>query len=258
VSASWCDKLASVPGAGFGIDAHFASSDAILDAVSSITDELFDDPKVLFSLTHQTTFDVRFSTEQGFNYSVEPSKIAVEFKHRMRPRAISGGPPVMEMLSRPLPYTELLPEVVKKLIHLGTLIPKSRERNVTRIGIISTTAVAEEEAPPGISRFIEYMGRPWGGSLETYQMQVNAEISKGQGPYDRCHHTIIKTEDKDALLTVTLDFQRVFSSGIPIRADELKDASDRVQTAALKYFEDVGEGRRFDEEIISSSEPARA
>jgi len=33
---SWCDKLASVPAAGFRLTPHFASSDSILDGLSPI------------------------------------------------------------------------------------------------------------------------------------------------------------------------------------------------------------------------------
>jgi hypothetical protein len=250
---SWCNKLASVPGAGFGLDAHFASGEAILNAISPITDKLFDDPKILFNITHHTSFEIRFSTLDGFNYSLEPSKLSVEFVHRMRPRVVSGGAPIMEMLSRPLPYADLLPVVMRKLIEVALIVPNARTRNVTRIGVISHTAVAEEEAPPGVIRFIEYMGRPWRGLLETFSMQISSEVGKGPGYRDRCHHTIVRSEDKDALLAVTLDFQRLYTASIPLQMTPLKEASDRVEKAALKYFEDVGEGRRFDEDIITET-----
>src|SRR6202035_5722267 len=167
--------------------------------MTAITDKLFSDPKILFNVTHQTSFEVRFSTEEGFNYSIEPTKLSVEFKHRMRPRAISGGPPIMEMLSRPLPFTELLPEVTKKLIEAGLLVPGAKTRKVNRIGIISTTAVAEEEAPPGVTRFIEYIGRPWQGAIESFTFQIAADAGKGPGHRDRCFHTIVRPEDKENL-----------------------------------------------------------
>jgi hypothetical protein len=221
--------------------------------MTPITDRLYNEPRTLFNITHQTSFEVRFSTEEGFDYGIEPTKLFVEFKHRMRPRPISGGPPIMEMLSRPLPFTELLPEVTKRLIEAGLLVPGAKTRKVNRIGIISTTAVAEEEAPPGVVRFIEYIGRPWRGALESFNLQIAANTGKGQGYRDRCFHTIVRSEDKENLMTITIDFQRVFTAGISIQRDQLKDAVDRVEKAALRYFEDIGEGKRFDEEIIRES-----
>jgi hypothetical protein len=251
---SWCDKLASVPGAGFGIDAHFASSDSILSGITSLTDALFSDSKPHFSLTHQASFEVRFSTETGLNYTIEPTRVAVEFKHQMRPRAISGGLPVMEMLSRPLPFTELLPQVTKRLVEVALLVPGAKTRKVNRIGVLSTTAVSEKEVPPGVSRFIEYIGRPWHGAVEAYSFQITSDIGKGAGYRDRCLHTIVLPEDKESLMTMTFDFQRLFTSGMPIQQQApLKEAVDRVEKAALRYFEDIGEGKRFDEAIISQT-----
>lgn len=250
---SWCDKLASVAGAGFGLDVHFAPSDAILTNMTPITDRLYNEPRTLFNITHQTSFEVRFSTEEGFDYGIEPTKMFVEFKHRMRPRPVSGGAPIMEMLSRPQPFTEMLPEVTKRLIEAALLVPGAKTRKVKRIGIISTTAVAEEEAPPGVVRFVEYIGRPWQSAIESFNLQIVANTGKGPGYRDRCFHTIVRPEDKETLMTITIDFQRMFTAGILIQRDELKDAVDRVEKGALRYFEDIGEGKRFDEGIIRES-----
>ena len=247
---SWCDRLASVPAAGFRLDPHFASGDAILNAVSSILDKEYENDKAKFNVTQHQSFDVQWATEDGFHYVVEPTKVSVRFRHRMRARPMSLGPPVMEMLSKPLPYTELLPVVARRLVDTVVLLPGLSTRSVTRMGIMSTTTVADDEVPPGIGRFIEYIGRPWGGALPHFEFAITAEIGKGGGWTDRCIHTIQRPEDRSELMTVTLDWQRVFTAGHPINSTGLTEMLGEGQRAALRYFEDVGEGKRFDETLI--------
>jgi hypothetical protein len=155
---------------------------------------MFADDKPHFHITQQQAFDVQLTTDAGYVYVIEPTKVGISFRHRMRARNVSGGPPVMEMLSRPLPYTQLLPDVTKKLIEATLLVPRATERSITRAGIVSTTSVADDEVPPGIARFIEYVGRPWGGEVEHFNFSITADIGKGQGFVDRCIHTITRPE----------------------------------------------------------------
>lgn len=162
---SWCDKLASTPSVGYGLDFHFVPAEVVLAALAPVLDKLVESKKPTFAVEQQETFVVTFNTYEGFKYGIEPSKIHVNFNHRMRPKSISGGPPIMEMLSRPQPYTELLPNVSKKLIEATLLLPSPKDRSVTRVGVVSTTAVDAKELPPGIARLIAYIGKPWGGSL---------------------------------------------------------------------------------------------
>jgi hypothetical protein len=248
---SWCDRLASVPSAGFALDAHFASADAIYDSLATILDPLYQGGRSRFSInTSQQPFEVGINTEEGFVYAVDPTKVSITFRHRMKAMPVSGGPPVMEMLSKAAPYSRLLPEVLRRLVDTTLLVPSPKERTVRRVGIVSTTAVAEEDMPPGIKRFIEYVGRPWSGKMEHYTLAINAHIAEGSGWRDRCIHTVTKSEDEEELMTLNFDWQRLYTSGSPLRRDVLTKMTDEAEKAALRYLEDLAEGRRFDEELI--------
>ncbi|MDA0306951.1 MAG: hypothetical protein O3B76_11835, partial [Proteobacteria bacterium] len=96
---SWCDKLASTPSVGFKLDYHFASGDEILHALGPILNNWVEGDKSQFSILRHESFVVELSTNDGFHYGVEPSKIHVTFTHKMKVKPVSGGPPVMEMLS---------------------------------------------------------------------------------------------------------------------------------------------------------------
>jgi hypothetical protein len=113
---SWCDKLAATPTLGLKADFHFDSLDAILHALSLMLNEWVDGDRATFSVERREPFTVTVNAEDGFTYSVEPTRISVAFQHTMKMKMVSGGPPIAEMLSRPLPYTELLPNVADRLM----------------------------------------------------------------------------------------------------------------------------------------------
>jgi len=250
---SWCDKLASTPTVGFTLDWHFVPSSAILQAFSTILDKLVQDNKQMFTVERQEPFNLTFTTYDGYQYSIEPSKVAVSFQHRLKVKHVSGGPPTMELLSIPTPFSKLLPIVANKLIEAALLLPGAPARTISRIGIVSTTLVAIDEVPPGIARFIKYIGRPWKGSVDNFNVQIVADLNKTTKWSDRCVHLLVKPEDREQVPAVQFDWQRTFSSGQPLTHDSLKDIMASAETASLKYLEELAEGSQFDEDLIRST-----
>src|SRR5262249_19372027 len=152
-----------------------------------------------------TTFD-------GYSYMLGPEQLTVEFKHRLRMRPRSGGPPTAELMSKPLPYTELLPEVSSRLLQVVDLVTRGKARKLVRLGVVTTTLVSENELPPGIARFLKYTAKPWGASLDSFNVELTAELPKQKGSAyeDRCVHACAKPEDEQSLVTIKLDWQRTF------------------------------------------------
>ncbi|NQV46323.1 MAG: hypothetical protein HQ504_00925 [Rhodospirillaceae bacterium] len=245
--------MASTPSVGFKLDHHFATGDAIFDALDPILDKWVDGEKQLFTVKKHESFSVSFDTIDGFVYGIEPSKVHISFSHKMKAKPVSGGPPIMEMLSSPLPFTELLPNVSERLSTTTLLLPGASTRNIQRVGIVTSTAVAEDEVPPGIERFIKYIGRPWNSSAECFSFSITTEVNSTSDWSDRCIHTLVKLEEPEELLTIVFDWQRKFTSGRPITSNSLKEILVKAEKDSLDYFEDVAEGSRFDEDIINST-----
>jgi len=251
---SWCDKLASTPTIGFKLTPHFAPVTTLLDALSPILDRTVKDDAQKFTLEQTTSeFAAGFNTEDGYKYVVDHAKVSVSFNHRIRYKNVSGGPPIMEMLSKPLPFTSLLPQVSEKLIEATLLLPEVKKRTINRVGIVSLTLISIEDMPPGIRRFIAYLGRPWKGALENFTVQISANLNKTSEVSEICIHQLVMPEDKDEkLLTIQFDWQRQFSSALQVRETELKRIVADAQKDALNYFEDLAEGSRFDEVLLHS------
>lgn len=253
---SWCDKLASIPAAGLFLDSHFASSSAISDSFSPLLDRLAgsgDGEKPRFNVDQSQGFNFAYTTENGHQTSIEPSKVAVGFVHRMRATPISGGAPRLDLLSEVEPYTKLLSKMLERLGEATLLLPGPKSRMVNKVGIVSATNVDEEEAPPGIRRFIEYVSRPWPRRSESYSFSFTSEVDSSQGWVDTCIHTFNRSDAKDSLLNMSFDWQRKFTTGRPRTEDSLHTILRDAEKSALEYFEELAVGNRFDVELGTNS-----
>lgn len=243
---SWCDKLASVPMVGVRMSSRLIPGDFMLKAIAPAVLATVDNDAARFVVEEHSSFGVKFGTQDGFKYGLDPKKAHVAFQHQLRAVPTVGGPPVMQMLSRPLPYTELLPEVCRRLEAVVTSLPESRERLIERIGVVSTTYVDEENLPPGLRRFIDYIRRPWDESPENFNINLSVEVGKDDRWVDKCQYTLIKPEDREALMTINLDWGREYSSERRFDDVSFRKDLEHCSQDALNFFENVAEGQNFD------------
>ena len=226
----------------------------MLASLTSLLDPLVhNNQRPVFNITRQEQFSVTINLEDGYIYGVEPAKAFVSFQHLMRPKVVSGGLPVMEMSSRSMPYSELLSHVWRLLIDLTLTIPSGPRRSVTRVGVVTTTVVADDDAPPGIRRFVESIGRPWELGTEGFSVQITSVLDRKPKWVDKCIHSVARPEQPDQMLRLSFDWQRTFESGQRLRRDSLESMSRDAQRDALAYFEDLAEGSRFNELVDSAT-----
>jgi hypothetical protein len=245
---SWCDKLAAVPAVGFMLDPHFASGASIFTALSPILDPLMDGQVQKFTMDKIDAFSAQFTTEDGFQYGVDQNRVHVTFLHRMKAKPVSLGPPIMEMLSDPKPYTQLLPSVARMAIDATTRVPSPKGRKVLRVGVVAQAAVDEDDLPPGIILFLKHLRRPWEAVERGFAIQITSRLGERAGVIDRCVHTLARVETPGELMNVSFDFQRTYAAGQQIDAKVLDGLFQSAKTAALQYFEELAEGNRFDED----------
>jgi hypothetical protein len=233
------------------LDKSFAPVAAILDPLTAMISKWVDTERdtPAFTVEQQDLFSCVLTTFDGYQYTLGPELLAVEFQHRLRLQPRSAGPPVAEMLSKPQPYTTLLPRIAERLVELVRLVTTGKHRQLQRVGVISTTVVSQDEAPPGISRFLKHVGKPWGTQLEFFNIGITTKLPKVKGTvnFDRCHHGVAKQEHGDGLTTIRLDWQRYLEAEKNLSMTSLPELLKGAQRDALAYFEDIGQGARFDD-----------
>lgn len=248
--AGWCDKLASTPTVGFRLEPNFVSGDSLLSAITAITNKYYEKDKPKFTMERHESFSVQFSTEDGYTYSIDATRVSVAFAHKMRAKLTSGGPPIMEPLTEMAPYTDLLKKTIDKTVHLASSIPSQKGRKLQRVGIVATTVTNERDMPPGVAKLLKYFGRPWNNELRTYHLQIGATLDKSDTQEDRCIYTISKMDEHEELTTFSFDWQRFFPNGKSIEERQLQETMRLAERAALSYFEEIAEGNQWDEKLI--------
>lgn len=247
---SWCDKLASTPTAGLRLDPYVTSGDALFEALAPVINGFIVNDRLGLNVERHDTTGITFITESGYRYAVDHQKLAISFSHRVRAVPTSGGLPELKMLSTPQPYTLLLNDVLERLMEAALLLPEAKNRRIRRIGIVSLTSVAEEDLPPGIKKFIEYVGRPWARELESYSLSIASTLDETKLWRDHCIHTITKPDQPDELMTLNFDWGRNYEEPRILGRPSLKAISEEGREASLRYFEELAEGSRFDERVI--------
>jgi hypothetical protein len=250
VALSWCDRLASTPVVGFQLTPYFAVHD-VVRAWAPILDNLVDRFQNPTFTVDDNQKALSITTKDGFQYAADHTRMSIQFVHRMKATPVSGGPPIMEMLSKPQPYTGLLADVSARLIEAARLLPNLSNRKILQVGVVSNTRVDLKDVPPGIGRFIQYLGRPWDERIVASNIEVTSEVAKETNWIDRCQHKIVRPEDQNELMTLTFDFHRKFNSGQATTESQMKTLITKCSEDALKYFEKLAVGNIFDEHIIS-------
>jgi hypothetical protein len=217
-------------------------ADEILSKLRPILDSLYENDKPTFSVETVEVFSATITTEQGYKYTFDQDSFAVSFNHRVRAKPTSGGLPVLELLSKAAPYTELLDQVTDRLLEAIDLV-SIKGRLLRRIGIVSVTAVDMSDAPPGIVRLIDQLSSPFGGPLELLNSVTGTTLSATDNTKDRCLHTFAVPEQEDALATLQFDWQRRFLGDYdPLANSDIGRALKHARDDALLYFERVAEG----------------
>jgi len=239
---SWCDKLASTPSMGIQLTSDFLPAEQILASLNSILNEHVDEDRGTFDVETIEPFRLIFNTDSGFRYSFDQKSAAITFNHRIRAQAASAGPPIMELISKAAPYTELLNQVKERLARAVALLPNINSRHISRVGIVSVTQVDLEDAPPGIRSLFEVLGKPLGGTVDSFNCAITTVLNKDYNYIDRCIHTFVLPEPPKKMVTVQLDWQRLFNTSQSASAKSTRQVMDAAQGEALAYFEKVAEG----------------
>jgi len=139
-------------------------------------------------------------------------------------------------------YSDILTEVQDRLVKFTSALDLPSQSNLGRIGVVASCRLELTNLPPGISRFITFLGRPWRESLDEGRIHLRIPLSNHQRGRDRCHHIVSFNRDSDlGLLELKLDWQRCFEPSIRVDASLEKELSTSTANA-VSYFETFGRG----------------
>ncbi|KQY12625.1 hypothetical protein [Rhizobium sp. Root482] len=252
---TWCDKLSSTPAVGYLYEPYAASGDRIIDSLTPLINTWYTGPKANFTVAKHETLSVELQHDNGFVYHVSDTKASVSYQHRLKLRNTSAGLPVAELISQPLQFSKILDSAFDELVKVALALPQPHGRNISRVGVVSTTIAAREDIPPGIMKMIEYFGRPWDNKVQSFNLSIQSELRKDDQFVDRCTHFLIQGDDEESdLITFKFDWQRTILKPVAAVVADLNKLNSSAVKSALAYFEDLAVGNAFDEHLIRQRE----
>jgi hypothetical protein len=140
-------------------------------------------------------------------------------------------------------------DAAEMLVDATLRLPEISRRSVRRIGIQSITVVSIEDLPPGLIRLLEYVTRPFGGTVNGLNFTVISELGGNESHSDRCIHAISKPDDEEGLITLRLDWQRTLGKPALANRGNIERLYASARDGAINYFEELAVGDAFDGKI---------
>jgi hypothetical protein len=242
----WLDSVLAVPIIGVRISPNFAEISEFQKRQHKFIDFLSRQEattKENLQITGDNLWGCSISLlNSGFSFRVTPTDITGQFVYYIgrieKPGSLpSPQSPIV------LPYTEIIDRLSKYLANIFDSVRELREFKLEMIGIVANISGTRESLPPGVSRWLEHMAKPWGGLVKSEALLLS-KISENADYHDQCHHALRFDETlPNAGINIMLDWQRVFKQ--PLALGEVASLSGNVElskTDSLKYFQKFGEG----------------
>lgn len=243
---SWLDSVVAVPLIGAEIHLplkiaankgqHFAP---FLDYFSSKAETKTRDQEKVLVVRDEFGRDTLKVKSSGYYIDLADERLASGFNYEV-PVVKKGGFPSW-VIPEMQPFTKLLEVFMQNLIEAA----KSLDKQGAMLGFIGFVAFAEmdpEVLPPGVERFLQYLGDPWDGILELQVERLTCKLSEDDFSTCRCHHALkfSKAKPEDGLLRI--DWQQVLKEKIPFAVRDLIPKLEEYKKAFLEYCERFGEG----------------
>jgi hypothetical protein len=192
---TWLDHVLAMPTVGCGVVPSFHTAQELISALRPQLKEWGKTTEL--GITSEQPLLLTIARKDGFTYSFEPDKFAVQFRYRyelkQKPgQAIPELSPGLEFQK----FSVLLGKAIDDYCAIFDQVVGSESRAVVRMGIVATCRLDKELLPPGVERFVRYLTQPWGKPLTKCQTHLVGVLSKDEKIQDRCHHQLDMTDDR--------------------------------------------------------------
>jgi len=236
----WLDAFIFRPTIGVSISANLRVLLKIRDVVIPAIEESFNWKKV--SLPEKGPFEFITETEEDLVFHCRQDRILVSYQYQETFDQAPGGwrtvkPPEIK------PFTELLPKVKQGIEKICSVFPEKENVGLNFIGIVAEGILPTGQMPPGLTLFLDHLGKPWEGEMEEFQGSIRGVVEEKPKETDRCHHRItLDREKKPDEIRIAFDFQRVFKEPGKLGPEPIRNKLDSIEEAFYAYINRFGKG----------------
>lgn len=239
---TWLDGVLAVPAIGVKTQIGFDNITNFESNVGKFAYRLEQEgEKFKIKKTEIWAYDIE--CDGGLMFKFSRISFVSSFKYRFIEKEQPGELPQMEV-PNVLTYTELLEKTFGWINLMFDYFKNIPDLKYDRIGLVASANLEEKTTPPGVQKWMEYLGRPWRGSLLEVNVKTLSKLEEGENFSDRCHHQIEyllnKVDEKG--YNLTLDWQREFNRVKNFQEGDFRDTIEVCKNAALKYFDIFAQG----------------
>ncbi len=243
----WMDNLLVTPVLGINYKTNLRTAfkykeDIITSIINTNGDNEFD-----IKLNKENPIAILLFKKDGFNIQIDQQNTFVSYKYPILQKRKAGMLPIIET-SKIEKYTQLLEEAKKHLKYFWSIINQNEIIKIKRIGMMAICNIEKSAIPPGLELLIEHCNKPWNEKIDAIDGSIVANIRKGDGYYEKCHHIIkyktIEDENKtqESEVIFNLDYQRYYNELCEIQNNKIEENINEFVKVSLEYFEKFGQG----------------
>lgn len=244
----WMDNLFAVPAIGIRMNPNFNEVFEFQKRFGGFFEYLIHQEKYgvdQIKIESQEIWGYSVTVRKtGFLFVLTPRGIVSQFLYEVSKKEQPGGLPKFE-LPEPMLYSQALEKVRKYIEIIFGFMKDLKGFQYDRIGVVASVGSDKDSLPPGILRWLEYLGKPLGNVTKSEaSFLAKFQDSKENEFYDQCHH-LIRFDDSAPEIgyRIVLDWQRMFDK--PKVISDTRDLVTNLNSAkeeAIKYFQKFGEG----------------
>lgn len=189
-------------------------------------------------------FEVTVDATNGFTYNFLQEKINIGFKYAIDPiEEIGKFPRIPDIELKP--YSTLLADALNEAKQILSLFTDTKQLQVSKLSIALSLKTDLNSIPPGVESFIDYLARPWDGSLNRCRTMLTTRLNKKSSTSyeDSCIHYISFDKTEEPIeLEFSLVWERNAVKNIKSADNQTNKWLENSANTALEYFQAFGEG----------------
>ncbi len=239
---SWLDGVLAVPTIGVHTKIEYDSVMNFEGNVGKFAYKL-ENSGEKFRIERKELWGYEITCDSGYAFLINRNNFVASFKYLFIEKDQPGALPHMEV-PQVLSYTEICSQIEDYIDNLFVAFNNIPEMVYDRIGIVTSANLEKTTTPPGVKKWLEYLGRPWAGDLVDINAKICTNLSNDGDYADRCHHSIEYASEKveETGFRIILDWQRKFNKKQSISVGNFKDRIGVCKNKAFEYFEKFAQG----------------
>jgi hypothetical protein len=243
-ATNWLDVALAAPIIGLACEPRLQFPHEMGDAIKPVLEKWKTKfPEILFTIPAQAAL-LNVKVGDGFHIDLLGNAINTSFKYETKLIDVPAALPQVAS-QKVRPFSELVATAVEYTAAICEHL-RVPPIDVTRIGVVADSRLSADALPPGVGKFLKYLGAPWGAQPVAFAGAFTTSFGPEDKDWEsRCHHFLDVSPERPGDVRLRLDWQMYTppSSSHRLVSGEARGLLERAVRHANQYFETFAAGK---------------